>query len=122
MSILGERVSDKTKNIDKEVELAKIHILSERAHARYTTVVSTSFAIFIGFIVVFWTLLSESVLPLEDFYFGVIVLSAGTLFEVYRIRRGFKHEIMRISDLIETVKRGKELPKLEELLKERHEG
>ena len=115
-------MSDKTKNIDKEVELAKIHILSERAHARYTTVVSTSFAIFIGFIVVFWTLLSERVLPLEDFYFGVIVLSAGTLFEVYRIRRGFKHEIMRISDLIETVKRGKELPKLEELLKERHEG
>jgi hypothetical protein len=114
---LGERIGDKARSIDKDVELAKIHILSERAHARYTTVVSTSFAMFIGFIVVFWTLLSERVLPLESFYFGVIILSLGTLLEVYRTRLSFRQEIIRISEMIENVKKGKELPKLEELLR-----
>jgi hypothetical protein len=113
---------DRTKRTDRDIELTKIHICSEHAHARYTTVLSTSFALFVGFLVVFWTLFSENVLPLEAFGFGVTILSAGTLFEVYRIRRGFWQKLKRISDMIEAVKKGEELPKLEELLKGGRKG
>jgi hypothetical protein len=45
-----------------------------------------------------------------------VVLSGGTIYEIYRIRRSFRQELKRISDMIETVKEGKELPKLEELV------
>jgi uncharacterized membrane protein len=40
----------------------------------------------------------------------------GTIYETYHIRQVFKRDIKKISDMIETVKKGKELPKLEDLV------
>jgi hypothetical protein len=50
---LAKRKAEESEGTDKDIEVAKILICSERAHSRYTTMVSSSFAIFIGFIVVF---------------------------------------------------------------------
>jgi hypothetical protein len=111
------RVGDENKEIDKDVELAKIHVFSERAHTRYTTIVSTSYAIFIGFVVVFYTLFFENVYTIDVFIIGVTVLTGGTAYEIYRVHQAYRKALKKTSDLIETVKQGKELPKLEELLK-----
>jgi predicted membrane protein len=108
------------KNIDIDVELTKVHVLSETAHARFTTRISTSFAIFIGFLVVFWTLLSENVFPFIGFVVGVTILSAGTFYMIYHTHRTFEKQINKISDMIEAVKKGKELPSLEQLAKGRN--
>lgn len=99
--------------------MVKVHVLSETAHARFTTRVSTGFAIFVGFLVVFWTLFSENVLPLIAFSVGVTILSAGTIYEIYHTHRTFEKQIKKISDMIEAVKQGKELPSLEQLVKGR---
>jgi hypothetical protein len=117
MSRSTARKRAENKNLDKDVELVKIHVFSERVQARFTTVVSTSFAIFLGFTVVFYTLFFENVLNIEIFIISITVLTGGTVFELYRVHRGFRQEIKKISDLIEEVKKGKELPKLEELMK-----
>jgi hypothetical protein len=111
-----ESARTENKNIDKDVELAKIHIFSERAHTRYTTVVPTSFAIFVGFVVVFYTLFFENVLTLDIFLVSVAILTGGTVYELYRVRRGYRKALKKASDMIEAVKQGKELPKLEELV------
>jgi len=114
--MLEERESDKTKDVDKNLELVKIQVFSERTHARLAYTVSTTYAIFIGFFVVFFTLFYQKVLAFETFGFSIIPLLAGTIYEVYRVRRGYKRELKKISDMIEAVKEGKELPRLEELV------
>lgn len=112
-----EKVGLKGQNMDQGIELLKIQVCSERAHAKYTTVVTTSFAIFIGFLVVLYTLLFQNVTPLYGFIVGVTTLTICTMYELYRVRRGFRKDIKKISDMIEAVKKGKQLPKLEQLLK-----
>lgn len=79
--------------------------------------VSTSFAIFLGFTVVFYTLFFENVLNTDIFIISITVLTFGTVFELYRVHRGFRKEIKRTSDLIEEVKKDKELPKPQDLMK-----
>jgi hypothetical protein len=111
------RARGENKKLDKDVELVKIHVFSERAHTRYTTIVTTSYAIFVGFVVVFYTLFFEKVYTLDVFIFGVTVLTGGTAYELYRVHQAYRKALKKTSDLIEAVKQGRELPKLEELLK-----
>jgi hypothetical protein len=51
------------------------------------------------------------------FTFGLVIFLAGTVYETYHVRQVFKRDIKKISDMIETVKKGKELPKLEDLVR-----
>ncbi len=111
------RARAENKNFDTDVELVKIHVFSERAHTRYTTIVTTSYAIFVGFVVVFYTLFFEKVYTLDIFILGVTVLTGGTAYEIYRVHQAYRKALKKISDLIEAVKQGKVLPKLEELVK-----
>ena len=105
--------SDRTRNSDNSVELLKIQILSERARQRLTTRVTNVYAIFIGFVVFFYTLYNENVIPLLGFIIGLTVFLAGTAYETYHVSQVFKRDVKKISDMIEKVKEGKELPKLE---------
>jgi hypothetical protein len=116
MSEATSRGSAKAKKVDKDVELVKIHVFSERPHTRYTTIVTTSYAIFVGFVVVFYTLFFEHVYNLDVFVLGVTVLTGGTAYEIYRVHRAYRKALKKTSDLIEAVKKGRELPKLEELI------
>ena len=104
------------RNPDSSIELLKIQIFSERAHSRLTTQVTNSYALFIGFVVFFYTLFYENVLPLLGFTIGLTVFLAGTVYETYHVRQVFKRDAKKISDMIETVKEGKELPRLEDLV------
>jgi len=94
----------------------KIQIFSERANTKLTTQVTNTYAIFIGFVVFFYTLFYENVVPLSGLIIGLTIFFAGTIYETYHVRQVFKKDIKRISDMLETVKQGKELPRLEELL------
>ncbi|HJX24248.1 MAG TPA: hypothetical protein VJ574_07605 [Candidatus Bathyarchaeia archaeon] len=51
--------------VDREIELLKIQIFAEQTHARFTTVVTTTYAIVVGFSVVFLSLLLENLFRLE---------------------------------------------------------
>jgi hypothetical protein len=104
------------KTLDKSLELLKIQIFSERAHAKLTTQVTNTYAIFIGFVAFFYTLFYENVVPLVGFTMGLAIFLTGTVYETYRVRQVFKKDIKKISDMMETVKEGKELPKLEDLV------
>jgi predicted histidine transporter YuiF (NhaC family) len=113
---LKEEKEDGPKNYNNDLELLKIQIYSERAHSRLTSQVTNIYAIFIGFIAFFYTLFYENVLPIFGFTIGLAIFVIGTIYETYHIRQVFKRDIKKISDMIETVKKGKELPKLEDLV------
>ncbi|WXG44424.1 MAG: hypothetical protein WED04_10380 [Promethearchaeati archaeon SRVP18_Atabeyarchaeia-1] len=70
-----------------------------------------------GFAVVFYTLYFENVLTLDKFLFSFAVLTGGTAYELCRVRRGYLRALKKLSEMIEAVKEGKELPKLEEMIK-----
>ena len=113
---MEERKSNRTGNPDNSLELLKIQIFSERAHSRLTTQLSNTYALFIGFVAFFYTLFYENVIPPFGFTIGLAIFLAGTVYETYHVRQVFKREVKKISDMIETVKEGKELSKLEELV------
>jgi len=113
---LEEKQSNRTRNPDNSIELLKIQIFSERAHQRLTTQVTNIYAIFIGFVVFFYTLFYENVIPLLGFIIGLTIFLAGTVYETYHVRQVFKRDVKKISGMIETVKEGKELPRLEDLV------
>jgi pilus assembly protein TadC len=113
---LEEKQSHRTRNSDNGIELLKIQIFSERAHQRLTTRITNIYALFIGFVVFFYTLYYENVIPLLGFIIGLTVFLVGTVYETYHVSQVFKREVKKISDMIEAVKKGKELPRLEDLM------
>ncbi len=108
--------NQKETTLDNSLELLKIQIYSERAHQRLTTQITNSYAAFIGFVVFFYTLFYENVLPLWGFIIGLITFVAGTVYETYHVRQVFNRDVKKISGMIETVKEGKGLPRLEDLI------
>jgi len=80
------------------------------------TRVTNIYALFIGFVAFFYTLYYENVIPLPRFLIGFTIFLAGTVYEIYSVSQVFKRNLKKISDMIETVKKGNELPKLEDLV------
>ena len=113
---MEEEQKERTRNPDNSFELVKIQIYSERAHSRLTSQITNTYAVFIGFLVFFYTLFYENVVPMLGFTFGLAIFLAGTVLETYHVRQVFRRDIKKISDMIETVKKGNQLPKLEELM------
>ena len=113
---LEEKQSDRIRGQDGSIELLKIQIFSERAHSRLTSQITNTYALLVGFVVLFYTLFYENVIPLTGFLVGLTIFLVGTIFEVYYARRIFKRDVKRISDMIEAVKSGKELPRLEDFV------
>jgi len=113
---LEEEHRDRTRNPDSSIELSKIQIFSERANSRLTSQITNTYALLAGFVVFFYTLFYENVIALTGFIIGLTIFLAGTVFEIYYARRIFKRDVKRISDMIEAVKGGKELPRLEDFV------
>ena len=61
--------------------------------------------------------LLKKLIPLYAFGLGAAVLLGGTIYERYLVERAFTRDLEKTSELIEQVKAGRELPKLENLLK-----
>jgi hypothetical protein len=81
-----------------------------------STQVTNTYAIFLGFVAFFYTLFYENVIPLLGFTIGIAIFFVGTIYETYHVRQIFKKDIKKISNMMETVKEGKELPKLEDIV------
>ena len=113
---MEDEQKERSRNPDNSLELLKIQIFSERAHQRLTTQVTNTYAMFIGFIVFFYTLFYENAIPLIGLTIGLIVFLAGVVYEIYHVRQVFKGDVKRISGMIETIKEGKDLPRLEDLV------
>ncbi len=114
---MTESQTDTERNPNRDLDLVKIQIFSERANSRHTTQITNTYAFFIGFVVFFYTLFYENVIPIYGFYICLTIFLAGTLYETYHVRQVFTKDIKKISDMIETVKKGNQLPKLEDLIK-----
>ena len=112
-----ENKKGQTKDVDKSVELLKIQVCSDRIHVRLSYLTTISWGIWVGFAVLFYTLYYQNVLPLVAIVIGVVTLTLGTIYVVYRYRKGYKKELVKISGMIEKVKQGRELPRLDELIK-----
>jgi hypothetical protein len=82
-----------------------------------TTVVTTTYAIVVGFSVVFLSLLLENLLPLGGFAVALTILLGESAIQVYRIRRDYAKASMEISLMVEAVRESEELPELEQLFK-----
>lgn len=103
------------KEIVRDVDLLKVKIYSDHCHARITTSLSIIFAIYIGLWVLGGTLFFEQTIPRELWYLmGMILTIAVILLLGYILQRDRK-EFKNISDMIETIRQGNELPKLEDL-------
>ena len=111
---MEEKQTDKVRGHDDSIELLKIQIFSESAHQRLTSQITNTYALLVGFVVLFYTIFYENVIPLTGFVIGITMFLAGTVFEIYYARRIFKRDVKKISDMIEAVKKGKELPRLED--------
>ncbi len=103
--------------MDREIELLKIQIFAEQTHTRFTTVVTTTYAIIVGFSVVFLSLFLENVFPLSGFAVAMVTLLGASALQVYRIRKNYAKTLGQISSMVEAVRLGKELPELEQLFK-----
>jgi len=104
---------------DVNVELTKIHIFSEHAHERLATSISNTYAFFVGFLVLFFTLFYSNIISLFSFILAVFVFFVGTIYESIYIRQHYKKNIATISKMIEQVKEKKELPSLQDLIHQR---
>jgi len=102
---------------DKSTELLKIQVYSDFSHTKATIMFSFAFAFFIGFSVLFYTLFYDKVLSPEVWGGSLIIIIAFTVYALYVIIRDYNTNLKRISDMIEIVREGKELPKLEKLRK-----
>jgi len=99
----------------REIDLVKVKIYSDHCHSRVTTSLSITFTIFIGLWILGCTLFFQRIILPEIWYFVIIVLTIFVVFFMGSILREYWKEFKYISDMIEEIKQGNELPKLEEL-------
>jgi len=103
--------------MDKDIELLKIQYYSNHCHTIFTSRLSFGLALFIALSLalcaVIWQGLSANSILLGGF--GFIIVLVLTVAYLGTIRRDYDESFKYISDMIETVKQGKELPKLEDL-------
>jgi Na+-driven multidrug efflux pump len=81
---------------DKEIELTKIELYSEHIHSRYMTMLPSMIAIYLAFIIAFWTFYFEGVLTIEGFFIALFAFSIPNFIGFYRFVRKFKKNIKKI--------------------------
>ncbi len=110
-----EKETKKTNN--RDIDLVKIQIYSERIHASYTTVMSYAIAFLVGGLIFSFTILYESLFSLSFIGFMLLVFTFIIISAVimYDVSRDYGRNYKEISKLMEMVKEGKELPPLDEI-------
>jgi len=106
-----------TKRISKDAELAKIQIYAEQRHTVVSVMASAIFAVLISFAVVFYTLYFQKNITPTVFGVSLTVLYSASFAYVVKIVADYKEDLKRMSDMMEAIKEGKELPRLDELSK-----
>ena len=121
-SMSEKKKNRKQREIRRDVELLKIQFLSRRCHAVLTTNFSLAVGLLIGFGIALWTVQIENLGPTPMastlvWGFGTIMLVVSTFAMVIMILKDYNRSVQKISEMIEIVKEGKELPRLEKLRK-----
>jgi len=110
---------------DKEIELLKIQIHADRCHAVLTSALSFIF-VFFSLVVIFYGVLYQNLnftsitaflTAFNIWYIGTFTITGVTIIFLFVVRNSYLKNIKAISEMIEAVKEGRELPKLEELSK-----
>jgi hypothetical protein len=106
---------------DKEIDLMKIQIFSEKLHTYLTITYSFAFVV-LGIVGIFLTLYYQawSTYNIKGLYVGwvgVVVFSGITIFVMLMARSIYDKQENRISKMLEAVEKGKRLPPLDELHK-----
>jgi len=114
---MSKRNEGKKPTQDREIELLKVQVYGDRCHNRFISLLTIPWAFFISFSAVFYTLFLQKTMSIIIFLGLQISISAFLVYETYDIRKKYKKDLKKISDIIEKVKNGKELPSLEELIK-----
>jgi hypothetical protein len=112
---MSEKESEGTQKIDKKIELIKIQIYSENVHRALNNRLALILAIFIAFIGLFYSSFYGKAITLEALFVGVTIVFLVLIPFVLETMRYSNRELQKISDMIEEVKQGKELPSLQEL-------
>lgn len=103
--------------MNREIELIKIQVLSEYYHSRFTFVSSIVVGGFIGIIVASMTLYYEGVINTLTFTVGSSV--ALIVFGYFGLNMIFKHyqaDLVFVDKLLDCVQRGEPLPPIEQLM------
>ncbi len=95
--------------------MAKIEIYAEQRHTVVGVLASAIFGVLVSFAVVFYTLFFQNALSPLVYGISQFVLYVFSIGFVIKIVVNYRDDLRKMSDMIETVKEGKELPKLEEL-------
>lgn len=100
----------------KDEDLLKIQVVSEHCHTIFTTKSSVIVGALIGFLVLFYTLLYSGTFSPLTFWLCFFGLSGVCLYYIRKISKEHNRNLTKISDMIEKVKKGEELPTLKELV------
>jgi hypothetical protein len=113
----GETQSSKKKRASKTTDLLEVQIYADRSHAKLTSLLSFIFAYFIGLMVLFYTVLYQSLgpSPVTTWVVGLIGTASSTVGLLAWILWDYSKDVKAISRMIEAVKQGKSLPELEKL-------
>ena len=110
----------KTRQIGStEIELLKIQIQTDKSHTRYTSALSVTFACF-SIIAVFIGLYYQGITTknLTLIFVGVlgfIGILLLTNFFLDKAKRSYTERLKKVSEMIEKVKKGEQLPPLDQL-------
>jgi hypothetical protein len=107
----------KKKRASKTTDLLKVQIYADRSHTKLASLLSFLFAYFIGLMVLFYTVLYQSLgpSPVTTWVVGLIGTAVSTLAFLAWVLWDYNKDVKAISRMIETVKEGKSLPELEKL-------
>jgi hypothetical protein len=118
------KIEDKTeKESNRDIDLVKIQIHADRCHAVLTSALSFIF-VFFSLVVIFYGVLYQNVnftsvtaflTAFNIWYVGTFTIIGVTLIFLFVVRKNYLKNIRAISDMMEAVKEGKDLPPLDEL-------
>lgn len=100
----------------KDEDLLKIQIVSEHYHAIFTNRSSLIIGALIAFLVLFYTLLYNETFSPLTFWLTYGSFSVACIFFILKINKDHHRDLTKISNMIEKVKKGEELPTLKELV------
>ena len=100
----------------RDIDLLKVKVYADQRHAIFTLLTSFILAFFITVSVFLYTLFYQGLIFLDAWIGGLILVWCFTIVSLYVvINLVYKSDFKRISDMIEMIKQGKELPILEKL-------
>ena len=113
---------------NRDIDLVKIQIYADRSHAVLTSALSFIF-VFFSLVGIFYGILYQNIsftsfatflTAYNTWAVGTFTIISVTIVFLYSVRRSYLRDLTRISDMINAVKSGEELPSLvDELTKKK---